>query len=347
MPNSKNLQSFIHDDKFAIIEHINEEHDAELQAFAKYLLDLTDDEQQTLVATKLLEIYQQGIELELKFADKSIQRFLAFYTPITQLDDLNQAYIQLLQASETKQGKKTIQLVEQNFKVIDSYFVTQNMFRLVLQMPNDTPLTHAGYAYLFNIDEANTEKNRNYRYYTLRKAFIQNQQTIGWVDIFIHDNNGGGTWAQSLKKGDIISSKREFPENIEHLQQGQVLLMADETSLPTVARLLELWQNPITPIIITVTQNSSKQHYLQSVIDTYFSQSNSPKVIHLLAESQCDDSLDDRIIKAVQNLKDQNIKLDKIWGGLEATLTKSLRNKLLSMLDLTREQGVMKVYWRK
>ena len=348
MPNLANLTPFIDDDKRTIIDHINEEHDDELQAFAKYLLDLNDDEQKALKATHLLEIYQQGIELELKFTDKSNQRFLAFHQPIKQLDDLNQAYVSLLQASDAKQGKKTIQLMEQQFILLDSYFVTENMFRLVLQAPHNAPLTHAGYAYLYNIDIPQRSDKNHHRYYTLRKAFIQQDKIVGWVDIFIHDSNAGGEWAKSLKKGDIITSKREFPERLEHLQQGQTLLIADETSLPTVAQLLEVWQNPLPPFVIVFAQDAAEHRYLEMIEkNQIFNKTNVPKIFYLFAKDDgINHTIDEQVIQIIKVLQSQSIKIDKVWGGLNADTIKSLRRKLLPLLGLTRENAMLKVYWR-
>lgn len=339
---------FIDANVAAIIEHINDEHQSDIQEFAFYLLGLTKNQQQALTGSQLIGIYKEGMLLDLTIDNQKSQRFLAFSQAITTLDDLNEAYVALIQQSQTMQGKKTIQVIEQQFIVLDSYFITQNMLRLVLQAPQNTPLIYAGYAYLFNIGKSLEDNEKsNYRYYTLRKAFIEREKTIAWIDIFIHDDNAGANWAKSLKKGEIITSKREFPEKTEHLQQGQALLIADETSLPTVARLLELWQNPIAPIIILLTQNRSEQFYLQNIANWHVSQSKSPKMIQLLVKNQTGNLLSDRLLEVAKNLKSQNINIDKIWGGLEASLIKSLRNKLLSTLDLSRQDGVIKVYWRR
>ena len=39
-------------------------------------------------------------------------------------------------------------------------------------------------------------------------------------------------------------------------------------------------------------------------------------------------------------------KIDHIWGGLEATTTKKLRLLLDELLQLSRDNSVLKVYWR-
>lgn len=39
-------------------------------------------------------------------------------------------------------------------------------------------------------------------------------------------------------------------------------------------------------------------------------------------------------------------RIDHIWGGLEATTTKKLRSLLDELLQLSRDNSVLKVYWR-
>ena len=139
---------------------------------------------------------------------------------------------------------------------------------------NTIPIDEAGYAYLFdlahNITALNINGNsdspaRAHCYYTLRKAWQTSDGVRAWVDIFLHGDTSGGNWARSLRAGDTVMSKREFPEKTAHLREGQALLIADETSIPTVARLLELWDNPTPPLVIFVTQDAADQAYFDGI----------------------------------------------------------------------------------
>ena len=197
--------------------------------------------------------------------------FIGFVAPIAQIDELQTQYILLKQRADKKLGKKSIKLTKQAFIVEDSYRVSKNMERLILSVPalnvpalseSDTsstnptsipiPINEAGYAYLFDLehnvivsDSVSSIKDRSHPtrphcYYTLRKAWQSSDGVQAWVDVFVHGNTSGGNWATALQIGDTVITKREFPEKVEHLLDGQALLIVDETSMLTAARLLEL-----------------------------------------------------------------------------------------------------------
>lgn len=95
---------------------------------------------------------------------------------------------------------------------------------------------------------------------------------------FLHGDTSGGNWAMALQAGDTVVTKREFPEKVAHLHTGQTLLIVDETSMPTAARLLELWDNPTPPLIICVTQDAADQKFFDDItlsIDAKDSSKNS------------------------------------------------------------------------
>ena len=75
----------------------------------------------------------------------------------------------------------------------------------------------------------------------------------------------GGNWARAVQAGTQLKSVRDYPEKIAHLNQGQCLLICDETSIPTVANLIENWQNTIAPIVIVVTNDDADTAYLQDI----------------------------------------------------------------------------------
>lgn len=331
--------------------------------------------------------------------------FIAFAAPITQVDDLQTQYIVLKQRADKKLGKKTIKLTQQKFVVQDRYKVSKNMLRLELSLavPTNTangtdptsdavlPVTEAGYAYLFDLDhnfdlehsvitgnnDYNQDKGQNdngaqnsyparqHRYYTLRKAWQTSQGWHAWVDVFLHGDTSGGNWAMALQIGDTVMTKREFPEKVAHLQEGQALLIVDETSMPTAARLLELWKNPKPPLVICVMQDSADQSYFDDIklgshsydndesenslnkrIDNQIAQPFTvlPIVTDQTVSGQEAAQLIDTTLN--QYLATQPLSIDKVWGALEATTAKTLRGLLKDRLQLSRTEVVVKVYWR-
>lgn len=55
-----------------------------------------------------------------------------------------------------------------------------------------------------------------------------------------------------------------------------------------------------------------------------------------------------QIFKIQQDFLQQHPhQIDHIWGGLEATTMKKLRSLLDELLQLSRDNSVLKVYWRK
>ncbi|WP_227429404.1 siderophore-interacting protein [Psychrobacter sp. I-STPA6b] len=352
-----------HPEKPLFIEHINEEHQDDLVNIATVLInniniakqgnadmDINTEIERVLIT----EIYHQGIDIQVNYTQRpSETHFIAFPAPIEQLKELQSQYIILKQQTDKKLGRQSIKLRKQQFTFIDSFLVTANMYRLLLSTSDDIPLEQAGYAYLFDLESPHKPSqplSRQHCYYTLRKAWhtpteIDTQrQTLAWVDVYLHGDTAGGNWARSLKPNDVISSKREFPEKIQHLDdgKGQVLLIADETSLPTVARLLELWHNPTPPIIISITNDPADQDYLTHDIGTPAQQATIIPISQT-AQAELVTTIEDTI---KTHISDAGIKIDKVWGALEANTAKTLRKRLKPLFDLPRGDFVLKVYWR-
>ncbi|MEN2750955.1 siderophore-interacting protein [Psychrobacter sp. FBL11] len=377
---SKTPLAFV--DKNQFINHINEEHQDELAMFINAFTTTTVSEYDI---ASIKELYTDGILLELdttsrypnntnatqlkttdndsSFANTTTfnnQYFIDFTAPISESMTLQEQYITLLQTSANKLGKRTIKLQEQYFTLINSYYVSPNMYRLVVAAPDNTPLTHPGYAYLFELnynglsdsrDESTDSNKPLQRYYTLRKAWqdLSNSSMQAWIDVYIHGDTVGGHWARSLNCGMQIKTVREYPEKIEHLTDGQCLLICDETSLPTVANLLENWQNPLPPLVIAVTNDPEDIGYLHNLNlsnqlrkDVHFLQDN---LCHLINTPTA--NLAEKIVTVLdKQLEKSSFKIDKVWGALEAADIKSLRQQLKSKLGLSRQDMVIKVYWR-
>lgn len=368
-------------DKESLIAHINEEHLDELQNFLRVFKQVSEDH---LINSeiRLTEIFVEGLLIELNSKLKGTNEeplssknealannayYIAFQESVNGLEDLQMQYVLLKQQADKKMGKKTIKITEQNFMVKDSYKVSKNMQRLILtplsndqETGNNVPnvLDHeAGYAYLFDLTTPNQSDTpaREHCYYTLRKAWKvennsnQNNDAIkAWVDVFIHGDTSGGNWATALRSGDTIKTKREFPEKIEHLQAGQALLIADETSMPTVARLLETWQNPISPLIICITQDEADQAYFDDVAFSSAIGGSLTILPLIIGNAHAGKDLADLIDTYIGNYLASNpLRIEKVWGALEASTVKALRPLLRERFGLERSDVVIKVYWRQ
>ena len=355
--------------KIKFMNHVNDEHQDELALFVEAFADtkLSND-----MAVVVAEVYSDGLLLEASvqnvealpnhkvemLSDGISQFFIEFENVIDETITLKSQYINLLQVASKKLGKQAIKQQERYFTVIDGYYASPNMFRLVVAAPADTPLNHAGYAYLFEMNaevsishESTNASEKLQRYYTLRKAWqdAETQQIQGWVDTYIHGDTPGGNWARAAQAATQLKSVRDYPEKIAHLNEGQCLLICDETSMPTVANLLENWQNPIAPIVIVVTNDDADTAYLQDIelsqtlaqIDN-FKQDN---IVHIL--NTPDINLPDAIVSAIDKcLENRSIYIEKVWGALGAADAKILKRQLKTKFDLSRQDMVMKVYWR-
>lgn len=369
-------------DKAMFIRHLNEEHQDELAMFINAFTPASVGEYDII---SIKELYSDCLLLDVitmnryqnnsnelkdsRSTDNSLaenissfnhQYFIKFFVPISDAETLHEQYIALLQASANKLGKRTIKLQEQHFRVIDSYYVSPNMYRLVATAPDNIPLNHPGYAYLFEINPDaisainNESENNNkplQRYYTLRKAWRDpiSSSVQAWIDVYIHGDTPGGNWARSLVCGMPIKTVRDYPEKIEHLTEGQCLLICDETSLPTVANLLENWQNPLPPLVIAITEDPEDISYLHTLNlcqhlshDEHFLQEN---LLHIIKTPTTE--IPEQIMRLLNaRLITLPLKIGKVWGALEAADIKSLRQQLKATLGLSRQDMVIKVYWR-
>ena len=364
-------------DKAIFIHHLNEEHQDELAMFINAFTSASVGEYDIVSIT---ELYPDGLLLDVmtmnryqnnsnvlkdsSSTDNSLaenissinhQYFINFFVPISDAETLHEQYIALLQSSATKLGKRTIKLHEQHFSVIDGYYVSPNMYRLVVTAPDNIPLNHPGYAYLFELNSdilstLNKDKPLQ-RYYTLRKAWRDpiSSSVQAWIDVYIHGDTPGGNWARSLSCGMPIKTVRDYPEKIEHLFEGQCLLICDETSLPTIANLLENWQNPLPPLVIAITEDPKDISYLHTLNlcqhlghDEHFLQDN---LLHIIKTPTTE--IPEQIISLLHaRLTTLPLKIGKVWGALEAANIKSLRQQLKATLELSRQDMVIKVYWR-
>lgn len=364
-------------DKDLFVDHINDEHQDELAMFINIFTKASIREDSV---PSIVELYPEGMLLGLTTNNNdqtntenavysTEQHFINFASPVDDAMSLNEQYIALLQRAATKLGKRTIKLREQFFTVLEGYYASPNMYRLLVTAPDNTPLNQPGYAYLLDLnasfvtskpvsaaqsdvdDSQSTDEFQGvYRYYSLRKAWqdADSSSVKAWIDVYIHGDTSGGNWARSLGTGAQIKSVREYPEKLDHLTNGQCLLICDETSLPTVANLLENWQNPLPPLVIAITNDPKDISYLHDITlseQLRHDEGFKNNLLHIVNAPAT--SLTEQIVTTLNTrLTTTPIKIDKVWGALEAADIKSLRPQLKSALELSRQDMTIQVYWR-
>lgn len=365
-------------DKDLFVDHINDEHQDELAMFINIFTKASIPED---AIPSIVELYSEGMLLALTSINNdqnntenaaylTEQYFINFISPVDDATSLNEQYIALLQRAATKLDKRTIKLRDQFFTVLEGYYASPNMYRLLVTAPDNTPLNQPGYAYLLDLNASFVAANSVaagqsdaddshstgefqgvYRYYSLRKAWQESDSSSvhAWIDVYIHGDTPGGNWARSLSTGSVIKSVREYPEKLDHLSNGQCLLICDETSLPTVANLLENWQNTLSPLVIAITNDAKDISYLHDIKlseqlshDERFKQDNLLPIVNTSTTT-----LTEQIITVLNSrLTTTPIKIDKVWGALESADIKSLRPQLKSVLGLSRQDMTIQVYWR-
>lgn len=352
------------DKKIDIIDHVNDDHLAELLLIAQSYIspDITD--------ARLKNIFQEGILLEITNTIHPHQKEgeVAF----TIKGDIEEQIFYLAYDAMSRQGKSLDRGQKHYFEVKEKVSVTANMLRLKLTSSQPFTEDAPGFAWLFSLKVLQKKQSvtsppksllkqwfnrlfvwslrffsmerrkkmmsslaRDIRYYTLRFVDKNSQQQTAWIDIYLHGDTAGSVWAESLMTGDIISSTSEHHEKTAHLENGQTLLIGDETALPTIAALLENWTNPIPPIAISITHHEKDQSYLSDIKQPEGSQ------IHYLSY------INQTVADQVNHLIKQLPPIDNVWGALEAEEAKLIRKFLRDNYQLTGEQNRVKGYWKQ
>ncbi len=183
-----------------------------------------------------------------------------------------------------------------------------------------------------------TNINKNVRLYTLRKAWqttsTDGTEYYGHVDIFTHGDSPGSLWSAGLNAGDIILSRSESADKHPHLATGQALLIADETAFPALAAILEQWQNPLPPVVITLSALAEEQDY--------FSEARLPAGTRMHKAICPADRQGEDVLAIIETLQD----FDTAWGAMEADAAKAVRHHLRNVRNIQGKNNHTKGYWR-
>ncbi|MDO4226579.1 siderophore-interacting protein [Neisseria sp.] len=353
------------DYKNDVIDHINKDHaDDVLNVALSYAAPDARSAQVT-------DIFEEGILLCVDEHTNPKDYFIEFELKNADIDE--QLHYTVFRAA-AEQGKPLSGSLKQYFTVLENDKITPNMQRLILKSEHPLPEREPGYAWYFQL-QTHTRKEyetftpeqqlaqkqlieqakysspeergqvfasffKSLRYYTLRSVRKSHAEAafydVAVVDIFLHGDTAGSLWAENLRAGDIVCSTNDFHEHTAHIQTGQAVLIGDETALPTVFAVLEQWDSPVLPIVVSITANTADQAYWQDC------QLPDPlKNIPIHKISQSPDIAHD-IIAFLETVP----QIDSVWGAFEAHDATQVR-KYLAQRGVARSQNRVKGYWRR
>ncbi|MDO4723183.1 MAG: siderophore-interacting protein, partial [Comamonadaceae bacterium] len=305
------------------------------------------------------------------------------FVPFALKGDLEENVLYLAYEALARQGKSLSGQHKQFFSVVGSEMVTAHMLRLHLKSTVPLPEDAPGHAWFFSlktlerlpaklpvarqrmsliaqwfsrlllwwlkrVSPARREQvmlsfTKDQRYYTLRRARKSSADApfadLAEVDVFLHQSadgapTPGSRWASALRAGDVIFSQAQYHEHTEHLAQGQCVLIGDETALPAVAALLEGWRNPQPPVVFCITADALDQPYLADA--------SLPAGTRLHRISASQDAAA-AVIAELERLP----AIDAVWGALENSDAKTIRQHLRHARGLAGSQNRVKGYWRR
>lgn len=353
------------DQKIDLIDHMNDDHREELLIVAQAHSD------EVMSNAMLQDIFEEGCILQVTTTDGATSEQ---WIPFVLKGDLEEQILYVAYSAMVRQGKSLGNKKKHYFEVVGSHYVTPHLFRLLLTSERAFPTNAPGFAWLFSLktfqqqpkEPATPQRQstlaqlgnrlffwglrflsfqrrekimmsftKDLRYYTLRSVTNDNGQSIAAVDIYLHGDTPGGNWATSLQPGNMIVSTSEYEEHTDHLTTGNALLIADETSLPTVAALLENWQNALPPHVISITSDTQDSIYLDTVIKPAGTQ-----IHHVQGNT---DDVHDKVIALIRTIPD----LDVAWGALENNDAKRIRKYLREERHLEGKTNRIKGYWKR
>ncbi|TCK01893.1 NADPH-dependent ferric siderophore reductase [Volucribacter psittacicida] len=317
--------------KLDIIEHVNDDHYKELLAIAQVFIDPKVEK------AFFTDLFEQGMELEVSLEGQTQIHFVPFLT-----EGEIELKVRQIAIAALRQLDNSMTSQHYYFQVQDSQSLSANFMRLWLKPLQPLTRVEAGLAWVFTLNRFSQQPDEQQligqakRYYSLRQREIRNiagqSMEIVAVDIYLHNDSLGSNWAKALQTGDILHASSLHYEKTAHLNTGQAVLFGDETAFPTLAKILEDWQNPQPPIVISIAHQDSEQEYLKDYFPT------DTQVYYLNQQN-----LTEQLINIMQQLP----RIDNVWGATEQKTAKALRQYFREIRYLNTENSKVKAYWVK
>lgn len=373
MPVTKNYTPIEDTDaKLDIMEHVNQDHPEEVLIILKEYHPNLDAEQAVIKDIfeegMLVEIHTEQekkslfVEFELKGELEEQILYLAYMAMAKQGKDLTgnkKQYFEVV--DKQKITKNMTRLTLQSQTPLPSEYAGY-AYGMILKALNKAPekqtsevaeskpiklvKRYTTQAFLWVLKKASSARrqkivetmNKDIRLYTLRKAWQSDDADFinqGYMDVFMHENSPGSLWTESLNIGDVVFSRTETDDKHGHLHTGQAVLIADEAAYPALAGILDLWQNPLPPYVVILSQKESEQ--------SYFKNEDFPKdsIIHRIVAPVAIQA--QQVIQVIEGIE----TIDSTWGALENKQAKAIRHYLRNERGLTGKQNHIKSYWRQ
>lgn len=310
------------EDAAHIIQHVNEDHVAELLLCVRAFTDV-----QHPTDVQLTSLYPDGAQGDV--TSEAGQR--SVFIPYSVQGPAHEAIRATVAAAMKKLGLKPEQRVAQ-WQITETRALTPHFRRLILDLGDDERADWAaGYACRFALpDESGDGQSPASRPYTLRRVDAGRVA----VDVYCHDDTPGSRWAVNLKSGDVVTVAGGRHESFPDFSAGPGLLLGDETALPTIGALLEGWTHGHPLRVLLEVGDAADGRYLDEV--------RLPpdcEVTWLVRGEQPGLAL----VEAVKGLEPPPAA---VWGATEAEAAKGLRTYLKTTCGLSAQQGRVTGYWR-
>lgn len=354
------------DQKIDIMDHVNQDHLEELKVIAQANYEVP------VMQVRITDMFQEGMALAVREVLDGEEReefipfvidgeleeqilYLAYAAAVKQGKDLSGAHKSFFEVIEKTQvtSNMTRLTVRSDVPLPEDYagFAYAFILKTVQKRPEASPaskeksyfkkLSDRFFIWLMrHISSDKRQKllmkaNKDVRLYTLRKSWRDGAEFInhGQVDIFTHGNTQGSQWAATLNVGDIIMSRSNHTDKHAHLNNGQALLIADETAFPALAGIIEHWHNELPPHMILLTAEASEQDY--------FDRSSFPEGSHVKRIICSPEQQGAKVIQYLSGV----LKIESVWAALEAESAKSIRHYLRNERHLLGKQNHTKAYW--
>lgn len=177
------------------------------------------------------------------------------------------------------------------------------------------------------------------RYYTLRQLQSNTDPYAGEVDIYIHEDSAGSIWATSLQAGDTVYVDYDYEETIKNMTIGQPLFICDETSMPSVAALLERWQLDTVPIVIQITNEDAERAYFDEIVLP--ATLKDKLTIHHINTSDTDNTAQ----SVIDIIEQQKVAINCAWGAIGKADYRPIKKYLKQTHGLTGKLNRVRAYW--
>lgn len=304
------------------IQHVNEDHVAEMLLCVRAFTDIQDPTDVQLTA-----LYLNGTQGTVTSAAGQRSVFI----PYSVKGPAHEAIRATVAAARQKLGIRPESRVTQ-WQDTETHALTPHFRRLILNLGGDKRADWAaGYACRFALpDEPRDGESPASRPYTLRRVDAGRAA----VDVYCHDDTPGSRWAMRLKAGDAVTVAGGRHEPFPDFSAGPGLLLGDETALPTIGALLEGWRHASPLRVLLEVEDAADQHYLDEVMLPPGCQ-----VTWLVRGERAGQALLDAV-------KELETPFTAVWGATEAEAAKSLRKYLKTTCGLSAQQGRVTGYWR-